>query len=507
MTQYPTGLKRFLITAPIMMGVTLVALDMTIANVALPHMQASLSASQEQIFWVLTSYLIASAIATPLSGWLANRFGRKNVMLASVTGFTVASVLCGVANDLQTIVFARIMQGAFGAGLMPLTQAILLDINAPENRLKAMAVFSMGSLLGPMIGPSLGGYLTDIVSWRWVFFINIPFGILAAAGILTWDRERDDAPKLRFDWFGFATVAIALATIQLMLDRGEQVDWFDSVEIQIYAAIAGLSVYLAVVHTATGVDTFIKPQLFKDRNFATGCTVSAVVGIATFAMIPVLVVMQQTLLGHSAYHTGLLGIPRGLGSLAGMIMVSRLAKHVDLRLLMLVGLGVIGVSQAMYAGLDLYTDDKLLIVTGFINGISSGLVFVPLAAISFTTLSPVFRNEGSAMFALVRNVGNAVGISVLHRQMVHYTAESQAHLVQGIRPDNPMLDYARPDFDFGSIEALSRMEAEISRQAGMVGTVEVFWLSVVISLAVAPVVLLMRVKKNGQDDGHVPVVE
>ena len=224
---YPDPFQRALITIPAMLSTTMVAIDTTIANVAIPHMQPSLSASQDQIVWVLTSYLIGAAIATPLSGWLAGRFGRKRVMVLSVAGFTIASLLCGAANGLAMMVFARALQGIFGAALIPLSQAILLDINPPENIAKAMAIFSLGTMMGPIVGPTLGGWLTDAVSWRWVFLINVPLGVVAMMGMMAFSPEsRDPVPK-RFDMFGFLTVSVALAALQLMLERGEIVDWFE----------------------------------------------------------------------------------------------------------------------------------------------------------------------------------------------------------------------------------------------------------------------------------------
>lgn len=498
--QCPTPMRRLLITIPSMIASTMVAVDITIANVALPHMQSSLSASQEQVLWVLTSYLVAGAIATPLSGWLAGRVGRKNVMLFSVGGFTLASMLCGLSQDLETIVFARFMQGACGAALVPLSQAILLDINPPEEHAKAMAIFALGSMAGPIIGPTLGGYLTDALSWRWVFFINVPFGILSFIGMLVFLGRRSSREQTRFDLFGFIAVSVALASLQLILDRGEHLDWFDSDEIRIYALILVITAWLTIVHMMTARDTFIRPELFRDRNFAVGSFFSVMIGIVSFATIPMIVVMTQSLLGYSALHTGMVGLPRAIGTLVAMLLVTKLVSLLDIRALIIMGLAIMGFSMLMYSHLDLYVDERALLIAGFVQGFGSGLVFVPLSVVVFSTLSPKLRNEGAAMYALTRNVGNAIGISILQYQFVHYAAASQADLVQGVRPDNPVMQYARPDFDFGSVEALARMKAEIVRQSAMVGDVSVYHLVFVVTLILTPLVLLMRVNKAGKVD-------
>ena len=496
LSPYPSPLERLLITVPCMLASTMVAVDITIANVALPHMQASLSASQEQILWVLTSYLVASAIATPLSGWLAGRVGRKNVMLFSVAGFTLASALCGLATDLQTIILARFLQGAFGAGLVPLSQAILLDINPPEEHGKAMAIFALGSMAGPIIGPTLGGWLTDALSWRWVFFINIPFGLFAFLGMMAFLRRRPSRLQTRFDLLGFVLVSIALTTLQLILDRGEHLDWFDSGEIRVYALVCALAAYLMVVHMATARDTFIRPSLFRDRNFAIGSIFSMMIGVVAFATIPMIVVMTQSLLGYSALQAGLISLPRAIGTLTSMLIVSRVLKYVDTRAVIVTGLVLMGTGMLMYSHVDLYVDQRTLVLCGLVQGLGSGMIFVPLSVIVFSTLDPALRNEGAAIFALTRNVGNAVGISAIQYEYLHFIAQSRSDLVQHVRPDNPAFGWARPDFDFGSQQSLAAIYGEISRQATMVGDVTLFHFVFVLTLCLIPLVLLMRVRKT-----------
>lgn len=505
--QYPSKARRMLITIPSMIASTMVAVDITIANVALPHMQSSLSASQEQVLWVLTSYLVAGAIATPLSGWLAGRVGRKNVMLFSVAGFTAASALCGLSTSLTMIVLARFLQGACGAALIPLSQAILLDINPPEEHAKAMAIFALGSMAGPVIGPTLGGYLTDTLSWRWVFFINLPFGILSFAGMAAFLVRRRNREQTRFDLFGFITVSVALTSLQLILDRGEHLDWWESTEIRIYALILAISGYLTVVHMFTARDTFIRPELFRDRNFAVGSVFSMMIGVVAFATIPMVVVMTQSLLGYSALHTGIVGLPRALGTLVAMLAVTRLVALVDVRALIISGLGIMGVSMLMYSHMDLYVDERSLLITGFVQGFGSGLIFVPLSVVVFSTLAPRLRNEGASMYALTRNIGNAIGISLLNVQLVRSIAAARNGLVQDLRPDNPVAQYVRPDLDFNSVRALAGLNGEVTRQAAMVGNVSIYHLVFILTLFVMPLVLLMRTDRVRSGDATLPVGE
>lgn len=503
---YPTPARRLLITAATLASSTLVAVDMTIANVALPHMAPALSASQDQIVWVLTSYVIAGAIATPLSGWLADRYGRRLVMAVSVAGFTFASLLCGVANSLELMVLARLLQGACGAAIVPLSQATLFDINPPERHARAMALFSLGSMFGPLAGPTLGGWLTDSFSWRWVFFINLPVGIAAFAGMMAMGETRSARPA-RFDAFGFATVSIALGAFQLMIDRGEHVGWFESTEIWIYATVLGLSAYLTAVHLATARDTFIRPALFRDRNFAIGNLYSAVVGIALFATLPIIVMMMQTTLGYSALHTGYVGMPRGIGTLIGMLLVARLIGRIDSRVLLASGLGFTAIGMHMYAGLSIYTDERILAWAGLIQGMGSGFMFLPLSLMVFATLPGEFRNEGAAMYALTRNIGQAVGISLVQREYLHYAAASRSELGEAVRPDNPMLAANMPEFDFASTEAVARMAREVARQAAMVANIEVYALSALLCAASIPLVVFMRAATRHKPGEPLPVME
>ena len=307
--------NRGAITACVILAVIMQALDTTIANVALPYIQGSVSASQDQINWVLTSYIVAAAIMTPPSSWLSARFGRKRVLLTSVAGFVVASILCGLAQSLAEIVLFRLLQGFFGAALVPLSQAILLDIYTPAERGGAMALFGVSVMVGPVLGPVIGGWLTDNLSWRWVFYINLPLGMLAFAGITAFVTETKLTRGQGLDWLGFGTLSVSIGALQLFLDRGEQLDWFGSGEVVIEAIVAASAFYVFLVHTFTAPRPFVNPGLFKDRNFAVGMLFIFVVGITYLASLALMTPYLQTLMGYPVVTAGIIMGPRGLGTM------------------------------------------------------------------------------------------------------------------------------------------------------------------------------------------------
>jgi MFS transporter, DHA2 family, multidrug resistance protein len=304
---------RGAITGCVILAVIMQALDTTIANVALPYIQGSVSASADQINWVLTSYIVAAAIMTPPSGFLATRFGRKRVLLVAIAGFVVASVLCGISQSLVEIVGFRLLQGLFGAALVPLSQGILLDIYTPEERGSAMALFGVSVMVGPVLGPVIGGWLTENISWRWVFYINVPIGILAVAGVVAFVGETSRDLRARLDWFGFGTLSIAIAALQLFLDRGEQLDWFSSGEILIEAAACASAFYLFIAHTLTASGpTFVNPRLFLDRNFAVSMLFIFIIGVTYLASLALMTPYLQTFMGYPVIKAGFVMGPRGL---------------------------------------------------------------------------------------------------------------------------------------------------------------------------------------------------
>ena len=487
--------RRAFVTLASMAAATIVMVDSTIANVALPHIQSSMSASQDQSIWVLTSYMIASSIATPLSGWLASRFGRKRIMMASVLGFTLASLGCGVVTNVPMLILARILQGVSGAGLLPLSQALMLDINPPERQAKAMAMYATGTMIGPLIGPTLGGWLTDSFSWRWCFLINLPIGILSLLGMGLFMRDvRSENPK-RFDLFGFVILAVFLGAFQLVMDRGQSLDWFQSNEIRLEVAVMLMCGYMTIVHMMTGHNTFIRRQLFADRNYSLGCALTTLVAIVTYSAIPPMVLMMQQLLGYSAMHSGLISSPRGIGSLISMTLVARIIGKVDARWLIGMGLAMTAGGLFIQAGIALNVNEKMLVITGFVQGFGSGFVFVPMSITAFSTLAPTLRNEASAFFALTRGMGASLGLSFLQAMTITNAAQVHARLTEGVRPDNPIMALRMPEFSFSPSQSLTLFNAQISREAVMVSYIDLFWFLGVIGLAILPLVMLLRPPK------------
>ena len=483
--------RRRLITVSVMLASIMQALDNTIANVALPRIQGSVSATQDQMAWVLTSYIVAAAIMTPMSGWLAGQIGRKRVFLYSVVGFTAASMLCGLAQSLPQIVLARLLQGFCGAALVPLSQAVLLDINPPARQARAMAVWVMGVTLGPIIGPALGGWLTEDYNWRWVFYINVPFGILAFLGILSFLPE-GRIGKSRFDFFGFAVLSLGIGALQIMLDRGQLKDWFSSTEIWVEATVAAVALYLFVIHMLTTTKTrFVSPALFKDRNFITGNLFIFIVGAVLFATLALLPPLLQDLLNYPVVTTGLVTAPRGMGTLVAMFIVGRMMGKVDTRLIIGAGFALTAMSCWQMTGFDLQMDSSKVVWSGISQGLGTGFVYVPLAAATFATLAPALRNEGTAIFNLIRNLGSSIGISVVNTLLTRNTQIVHSTLGENVTRYTPLLHAPLPGGS-ASLRYLAGLNATLTEQAAMIAYNNDFKLMTVLSLIAIPLVLLLR---------------
>ena len=485
---------RGAITVCVMLATIMQALDTTIANVALPHMQGSLAATQDQISWVLTSYIVAAAIITPPTGFLAARFGRRQIFSWAVGGFTLASMLCGIATSLDQIVFFRLLQGVFGASLVPLSQAVLLDTYPRERHGSAMALWGVGVMVGPILGPTLGGYLTEYYNWRWVFFINLPFGILALLGILSFVPETDREHKLPFDSFGFATLSIAMGALQLLLDRGELKDWFGSREIVLEATLSGLCFYLFLVHTLTYARPFINPQLFRDRNFVTGLAFIFLIGIILLATLALLPPYLQNLMGYPVIDTGFVLAPRGIGTMIAMMIVGRLIGRFDSRLLVLAGLCLTALSLWEMTGFTPDISSWDIMRTGFIQGVGLGFIFVPLSTITFSTLPPQFRTEAAGLFSLMRNIGSSIGISIVIYLLSRNTQINHASIVEQVNPFNPMMQHPwlPQTWTLRAVDGLAALNAEVNRQASAIAYVDDFVLMMWIIVFAAPLLLLLR---------------
>jgi MFS transporter, DHA2 family, multidrug resistance protein len=495
-------LNRPMITLSIMLATIMQTLDSTIANVALPHMQGSLSASQDQIAWVLTAYIVAAAIATPLTGWLVDRFGQKNIFLASIGGFTVASMLCGMSNSLAEIVAARLLQGVFGAALVPLSQVVLLDINPKEKQGPAMAIWGVGVMVGPILGPTLGGWLTDSYNWRWVFFINVPIGMLAVYGMWRYIRPVPGPRQQRFDMFGFATLSLAIGALQLLLDRGQQNDWFSSTETWIEAiALVVMTTYF-VAHTAlTPADkSFVDFRLFKNQNYASGVLFIFIVGLVLYATRALLPTMLETLMNYPVATTGLVTAPSGVGTMIMMLIVGRLIGKIDLRLMLFAGFSITAVSLWQMSHYTIELSESDVIWPGVIQGIGMGLVFVPLSAATFATLSPAMRAQGTALFSLVRNIGSSIGISLVQTLLVRNTVIAHASLTERVTYSNPA--WHNPaiagTYDLSTLGGSALLDGSITQQAAMIAYIDDFWLMLFLTVGVTPLLLLIRPPKGAK---------
>ncbi len=503
------AINRPAITACIILAVIMQALDTTIANVALPYMQGSVSASADQINWVLTSYIVAAAIMTPPSGFLANRFGRKRVLMVAVAGFVAASVLCGIAQSLLEIVAFRLLQGFFGAALVPIGQSILLDIYTPEERGSAMALFGMSVMVGPVLGPVIGGWLTDHYSWRWVFYINVPIGALAFAGISIFMKETKISAAVRMDWLGFGSLSVAIAAMQVFLDRGAQLDWFSSFEILIEATVCVSAFYIFLVHTFTAKDSFVNPKLFLDRNFSVGMLFIFIVGVTYLASLALLTPYLQTLMGYPVVTAGLVMGPRGLGTMTCMFLVGRLVGKVDTRLLLLVGLLLTAWAMYDMTGWNPNVSQWTIAVTGFIQGAGLGFLFVPLTTVTFATLAPEQRADGTGLYNLSRNVGSSIGISVVsyllirNQQINHATISSHVMAVNR-NLDNSIVLHAWSPWTASGRAALDQV---VQMQASIISYIDDFKLMMILSLAAIPLILLLRRAPATTGSDHAMAIE
>jgi DHA2 family multidrug resistance protein len=497
------GLNRPMITLSIMTATGMIALDTTIANVALPHMQGSVSASADQITWVLTSYIVAAAVFTPLTGWLTGRFGRKMVFMAAIAGFTVASALCGIAGNLAELVLFRLLQGAFGAAMLPLSQSTLLDINPPEKHGQAMAVWGMGAMLGPIMGPVLGGWLTENLDWRWCFYINLPFGLLALAGVWFFIHGERHAEPQRLDFFGFGALTLGIGALQLMLDRGQIQDWFASPEIWIEAILAALGFACLAIHTYTAERPFLPRALFKDANFLSSLMFGFLLGILIYATMALLPQMTQVLFGYPVLTTGLVMAPRGLGTLVSMFIVGRMVGKMDVRLILLIGFAVSAASVWSMSHFALNMGPQSLVVAGFFQGVGTGLLFVPLTTAAFSTLDRKWRTDGAGLYTLVRNIGASVGISAMQALQINKTTAVHASLVEHATASSQGM--IGSGVDFGSVPDLAGLDAEITRQAAMVAYINVFYLMTLLCLAAMPLLLVLRTAKKPAADLHLAV--
>jgi DHA2 family multidrug resistance protein len=501
--------NRGAITACVILAVIMQALDTTIANVALPYIEGSVSASSDQINWVLTSYIVAAAIMTPPSGFLSLKFGRKRILLVAIAGFVVASILCGLSQSLVQIVGFRLLQGFFGAALVPLSQGILLDIYSAEERGSAMALFGVSVMVGPVLGPVIGGWLTDNISWRWVFYINLPIGLLAFAGIVIFVVEtgRDSAAKL--DWIGFGALSVAIAALQLFLDRGEQLDWLSSGEVMIEALVAASAFYVFLVHTFTADRSFVNPRLFLDQNFAVSMFFIFIIGVTYLASLALMTPYLQSLMGYPVTTAGIVMGPRGMGTMLCMFVVGRLIGKVDTRILLAIGLALTAWAMYDMTGWTPNVSQWTIISVGFVQGSGLGFLFVPLTTIAFSTLPAQMRGEGAGLYNLSRNIGSSAGISVVTALITENTQTNHANLTDYINPFNHALQQPNIVAHMNPLEAAGRaaLDSTLTEQATIIAYMDDFKLLMIMALVSMPLVVLLRKPSTPAVIDHSAVME
>lgn len=488
---------RWLLTIGIMGAMVMQILDTTIANVALPHMQTSLGATMDSVTWVLTSYIVASAIAIPMTGWLSDRFGSRALFLFATAGFIIASMLCGTAVSLEEMVIFRVLQGITAAFINPLSQTAMLDINPPERHGKAMSIWGMGVMVGPIMGPVIGGWLTESYNWRWVFYVNVPVGIITFA--ILWFLLPSRPIKARsFDATGFAMISIAVASFQLMLDRGQQEDWFTSWEIILEGYIALAAAWMAVIHLATAKRPLFDRSLFKNRNLVLGLFFMLIIGVSTMAPMALLPPMLQQLYGYPVIDTGLMMAPRGVGVLFTMWLSGMLMGKVDTRVIITMGFILFGLSLWQMAHWSLDMDWRPVVISGFIQGLGMGLVFIPLNSLAFATLSHQHRTDGASLLNLMRSLGQSVGISVVTMLLARNAQIAHADIAQHVTSTTiPSLDLGTAD-RLGSLSdgIFVAANAEVTRQAMMIAYIDDFYIMAILSIAVIPLVMLLKKPKG-----------
>ena len=487
------GLRRNMVTICAMTATIMQALDTTIANVALPYMQGTLSASQDQINWVLTSYIVAAAIMTAPVGWIANRFGRKRIFILCSGGFTIASVLCGLAQDINQMVLFRLLQGVFGAALVPLSQAVMLDSYALHERAKAMSIWGMGVMMGPIMGPSLGAWLTETYSWHWVFFVNLPFGVFTVLGLLVFMDETKKNFELRFDWFGFFALAVGIGALQIALDRGEQLGWLESREIIAEFIVSVIGFYYFFAHSFTTSTPFIQFAIFKDRNFVGGCVFMAVMGLVLFSSMALSSPYLQNVIGYPIITAGLLLASRGCGTFVAMMLVGRMMRHIEARTLIIGGLGLTAFSLLYMTRWTDQTGVAEIVTVSIVQGFGFGLVFVPLSTVAFLTLPNHLRTDGTSMLTLMRNVASSIGISVVIAQLTEGSRRVYSVLSEHINPFNHALQMpdVRGIIDLTTDKGRAMADAMVQIQSQIVAFSHDYQMVMIFTLCAIPLGLMI----------------
>ncbi len=485
-------------------------LDITIVNVALPHMQGELSATPDQISWVLTSYIVASGIFMPLTGYFTHRFGQRKFLFASIVGFALTSVLCGLSTTLSEIVAFRLLQGITGAALVPLSQSIMVATFPLEERGKAMAIWGIGVMVGPILGPTLGGWLTEYMSWRWTFFINFPVGIVSALLVLRYIPDSERSVR-SMDWMGLVLMALGVAGLQYVLDRGAQDDWFSSPMIQFAAYLSVIGFVGFFLHTRSYKGhALFSAQIFADRNFTTASLLMAFLGLGLFGSMLLQPLMLEGLMDYPTLTTGLTLAPRGLASMFSMMLVGRLINRVDPRWLITVGIIIFTVGSYQTTQYSLVMGIGWVVFPMILQGIGLGMVFIPLSTLAFSTLPQRYAAEAAGMYSLMRTIGSGIGVSIVATVLTSH-AQVAWHNVGGqLQSFNyalaPYLDSL--GLSEQSPQAAGVLAKELARQSQMIGFLDAYIFVTVAFAAMTPLVFIMKnIRTSPPSEQALPVEE
>jgi DHA2 family multidrug resistance protein len=503
--EWRPSVNPWIVAASVMLATFMEVLDTSVANVALPHISGNLSATTDESTWVLTSYLVSNAIVLPATNWLSRYFGRKRFLIVCIVIFTLASALCGAATSLGMLIFARVLQGAGGGALQPIAQSVLLESFPPEKRGQAMAVFGLGIVVAPIIGPTLGGWITDNYSWRWIFYINVPVGALA---IFMANAFVEDPPYIReqrpgrIDYVGFGLMALGLAALQLVLDLGQQEDWFESAFVLRAVVVAVVALAAFVIWELRSDEPIVNLRVLKNRNFAVGVLLISVMGVVLYGSIALLPLFLQTLMGYPATASGMAVSPRGFGSILSMIVVGRLVGRVDGRWLIMFGFAVLAYSTWMLAGLNLDISMSNVVWPNIISGCAMGFIFVPLTTMAMGTLPNEQLGNASGVYNLMRNTGGSIGIAAMTTMLSRGAQAHQSAISSHLTPYDPAFQERlhqimgalgmRGAGAGASQQALASVYGAVLRQSMLMSFIDNFRLLAFLSLLCVPAALLFK---------------
>ncbi len=501
----PKPINPWIVTAAVMLATFMEILDTTVVNVSVPHIAGNLGATVDEGTWVVTSYLVSNAIVLPMAGWLANRLGRRRMLMMCVTGFTLTSLLCGMATSLESLIFFRVLQGLTGGGLQPLAQAVLLETFPPKKHGTAMAAFGLGIVLAPILGPTLGGYITDNFTWRWIFYLNLPVGIFSLLMMNAFVHDPPYIGKNRdgIDLWGIGFLALGFGMLQVVLDRGQQKDWFDSTQIRVMAALCVFGLVALVIRELKAKHPVVDLRVLKDRTFSAGVFIMTMLGFVLYASLMLLPIFLQTLLGYPALQSGLALSPRGVGSLFTMPIVGQLTNRYDPRKLIFVGILVGGWSMFSLSHLNLNAGYWEIFWPQVIQGVAMAFMFIPLMAVSMSGIKKEKMGNATSIYNLMRNIGGSFGIATMttflarrsqvhQNQMVSHVSAFDHTTQLTLRGMTAWFQMHGSNSVEASRKALGMIYGMVQQQAMMLSFVEAFWVMGVIFLAMIPLLFLLR---------------